>query len=197
MLTMRSVLIAALIVGSVIAGSVAGATVIGASSEPRESHGAVEPGGLAGVRGSDTIEHVKPDPGGEGREWAVTVFRAKNGQTCAAPGRKQGTRVGQIAPDGSFVPYPIEDGATCVDLRGVPAGAQVTSTPSEGRTTVHGIAGPKVRQISLTVNGETRELAIGPRGAFFAVLGPEADPESLNVSATLEDGSVVMLIGRR
>lgn len=170
------------------------ASVIGSDDSPVQSHGVLEAGGLAGVAGTESIEHVRPDPQSRGREWAVTVFKAKNGQTCVAPGRKQGNKAGDVTPDGRFVPYPIEDGGSCTDLSRVPAGAQITSTPSEGRTTVHGIAGPKVRQITLTVNGEARELDIGPRGVFFAVLGPEVTRESLKLSATLKDGSVVTLL---
>ena len=63
----------------------------------------------------------------------------------------------------------------------------------ENRTTVHGVAGPKVRQITLTIGGVSQELAIGRRGAFFAVLDGLFTPDDLELSATLKDGSVVRL----
>lgn len=190
----RSVLLPTALLACTIVGFTA-ATVIGASDPAPQPHGILEPGQLAGIAGTDAIERTAADPKATGRDWAVTAFKAKNGQTCVAAGRKQGDKVGVNAKDGSFVPYPIEDGATCVDLGVVPAGAQMTSSPSEGRTTIHGVAGPKVRQINLSVNNISSELATGPRGAFLAVFGPEVDPATVKVSATLKNGSVVALLG--
>ena len=169
---------------------------------PQPPHGELQPGGLAGVRGTDSIERVTRDPSGKGRDWAVTVFKAKNGQDCVAPGRKVGQQVGDVAPDGSFTPYPIEDGATCADLSAVPAGVQVTTDMrGEPRTMVYGLAGPKVRSISIGVDGTKEDVSLGPRGAFLRVLGPEIQPPAsgrppaVSVTATLKDGSVVPLLG--
>lgn len=190
---MRRALVPAALITLLIGGFTA-ASVIGSDDPPAQTHGVLEPGGLAGVTGSDDVDHVKRDPQGKGREWAVTVFKAKNGQTCVEPGRKQGAKVGDVAPDGRFVPYPIEDGGSCTDLSMVPAGASITRRLTENRTTVHGIAGPKVRQITLTVDGASQELAIGRRGAFFTVLDGLLTPDDVELSATLKDGSVVALL---
>ena len=128
--------------------------------------------------------------GAAAREWAVTVFKSKGGPTCVARGRKQGSQVGEVGSDGKFGAYPIEDGATCVDLDAVPAGVQITeSKVGDHRVTVHGVAGPNVRSIDLAVNGVTKSLPLGPRGAFLSVLGPEVDPKALKVVAKLRDGS--------
>lgn len=189
----RAILPAALVV--LIIGGFTAASVIGSADPPAQPHGILEPGGLAGVPGSDDVDHVKPDPQGKGRQWAVTVFKAKNGQTCVEPGRKQGNEVGNVKPDGDFAPYPIEDGGTCVDLSVVPAGAAISGRLTENRTTVHGVAGPKVRQITLTIDGASQELAIGRRGAFFAVFDGLLSRDDVAVTATLKDDSVVRLIG--
>lgn len=192
---MRRALIPAACIALILGGFTA-ASVIGSDDPPAQSHGILEPGGLAGVAGSDTVEHVKPDPQGKGREWAVTVFQAKNGQTCVEPGRKQGNKAGDFTPDGSsFRPYPIEEGGSCTNLSVTPAGAQVTRRLDENRTTVHGVAGPKVRQITLTIGGDSQDLAIGRRGAFFAVLDGLLTPDDLELTATLKDDSVVRLFG--
>lgn len=191
---MRQGLISAALIALVVGGFTA-ASVIGSDNPPAQSQGVLDPGGLAGVVGSDSVDHVKRDPKGKGPEWAVTVFRAKNGQTCVEPGRKQGNKAGDLAPDGRFMPYPIEDGGSCTDLSVAPAGASIGRQLNENRTTVFGIAGPKVRQITLTIGGASQELAIGRRGAFFAVMEGLFTPDDLDVSATLKDGSVVSLFG--
>jgi len=162
-------------------------------------HGVLEPGQLAGVRGSESVEQVTRDPRGEGQDWGITVFKSKGGQTCVARGRKVGKKVGEVDPDGRFTEYPIEDGATCVDLTVAPAGAQVTTDTRIGRTTVHGLAGPTVKAISVTANGVTEPVLIGPRGGFLHVLGPEILAPSdgrlrVQVTATLKDGSTLSLI---
>ena len=114
----RAILPAALIALAI--GGFTAASVIGSNDPPAQPHGILDAGGLAGVAGSDAVDHVKRDPQGKGPEWAVTVFRAKNGQTCVEPGRKQGNRSGDFTPDGRFVPYPIEDGGSCTDLSASP-----------------------------------------------------------------------------
>lgn len=165
------------------------ATVIGAAGAPPPVVESV------GKPGTDSIDQVVRDPKGKERDWAVTAFAAKDGRACVASGRKEGAKVSNVNPDDTFTPYPIEDGATCVDLGQVPAGVQVTWSPDA--TTVHGLAGPNVRSISLTVSGASRDLPLGPRRAFLAVLGPEAGLESLKVTATMKDGSFVTLIEPR
>lgn len=190
----RAILPAALIALAI--GGFTTASVIGSDDPPAQPpHGILDAGGLAGVAGSDAVDLVKTDPQGKGPEWAVTVFRAKNGQTCVEPGRMQGNKAGDFTPDGRrFVPYPIEEGGSCTDLSAVPAGVQITRRLNENRTTVHGVAGPKVRQITLTIGGASHELAIGRSGAFFTVLDGLLTPDDIDVSATLKDGSVVALL---
>jgi len=193
-MTMRRSLLPIGLILCIIAGFTA-ATVIGADVPPQAHVGILEAGNLAGIAGTESVEQIKADPKGKGRDWGVKVFKARNGQTCVAPGRKQGNTVGEVSKDGSIVPYPIEDGGSCTDLSMTPAGVQITSTPSENRTTVHGVAGPKVSQIILTINGEAQELAIGHRGVFFTVLDGLFTPADLKVSAKLNDESEVVLLG--
>src|ERR1044072_8484964 len=190
----RKIVPALLVVACVPAG-VGISNVLGAGEPAPPWDGIPPTGDLAGVPGTDTLEATVADPKVKGRDWAVTVFRSKGGQTCVARGRKQGDQVGEVGPDGRFGAYPIEDGATCVDLNVVPAGVQITeSKVGDRRVTVHGVAGPKVTSISLTVNGVTEDLPLGPRKAFLAVLGPEVNPKSLKVVAKLKDGSETVLL---
>lgn len=188
----RRIVITAAASALCVAGAAA-ATVLGGTGTPVPSHGVLEPGGLAGVRGSDSVDRVVRDA--RGRDWGVTVFKAKNGQTCAARGRLVGGKVGTINPrTGEFAAYPIEDGASCGDLSEIPAGVQV-GFDAGGPTTVHGIAGPTVRTVTVTVGGETRELPLGPRGGFLAILPEGTAIEAVKVTATLKDESVVQLFG--
>lgn len=189
----RWILVAAVLVALSVAGAGA-AAITGAPDVPR--HGVLEAGGEAGVRGSESIEQVTRDPltsasKGTGRDWALTVFRAKNGSTCAAPSRKVGSKAGSLNADGSVTPYPIEDGATCVDLRAQPAGVQMTKGP-EG-TTIHGLAGPTIKSISVVVNGTSRAVSVGPRGAFLAVLG-DVEFTAVKVTAVTQSGETLTLL---
>jgi len=192
-MTRRSKIIATAATVACVPVGFAGATaVVGTPVTPRAGV-VTDAGGYAGVAGSESIERVTPDlaAGGTGKPWALTVFKAHNGQTCAAPGRKQGNAVGSVNPDGSVTPYPIEDSATCVDLRDTPAGVQVTSG-QEG-TSVHGIAGRRVRRIIITFNGTRRAVRIGRRGAFLAVLGA-VEFDAVGVTAIMRDGRRVVLL---
>src|ERR1044072_9524203 len=152
----RRTLATAVILACLPVGFIA-ATAISAPGVPEpRPHGVAASGNESGVRGSESFEQVTRDPvtsasRGTGAEWALTVFRAKNGAMCAAPGRKKGSKVGSINPDGTVTPYPIEDGATCVDLRVDPASVQVTKG-QDGTTTVHGLAGPRIESVGVVVN---------------------------------------------
>ena len=175
----------------------AGAAIVNSPSPP-EPPSVVAVGEEAGVRGTESIDQVTRDPvnsasKGTGRDWAVTVFKARNGSTCAAPGRKEGNVVGSVGDKaGSPIkPYPIEEGASCADLRVTTALAAITDSNASGSpgTTVHGVAGPKVRSVTITVKGVSRDLALSPRGAFLAVLGPDVSITDVTVEATLKDGT--------
>lgn len=179
----------------------AGAAIVN-SPTPPEPPGVLAVGEEAGVRGTESIERVTRDPinsatRGTGREWAVTVFKARNGRTCAAPGRKQGNVVGTVGDKagGAIKAYPIEDGATCADLNVTTAVLQITDSKAGDSpgTVVHGVAGPKVQGLTLTVKGVARDLALSPRRAFLAVLGPEVSITDVKVVATLKNGTQEVL----
>ena len=53
----------------------------------------------------------------------------------------------------------------------------------------HGVAGPKVQSLTLTVKGVARDLALSPRRAFLAVLGPDVSITDVKVVATLKNGT--------
>lgn len=159
------------------------------------AHAGVNGDHLSGRAGSDTIESQQADPTQRGAPgWGVVVFTAKNGQTCAAPGRLGNGALGQLREDGSVMPYPIENGASCINFADAPAGAQV-STGRYGRTVVHGLAGPTIASVTLKTPSATRMLPIGPRGSFLAVLANAEPPSALTVTVKLKDGSAKTLLG--
>jgi hypothetical protein len=85
----------------------------------------------------------------------------------------------------------IEEGASCADLRKTTALAGIADSNASGAlgTTVFGVAGPKVRSITITVKGVARDLALSRRGAFLAVLGPDVGILDVTIVATLKDGT--------
>jgi hypothetical protein len=172
-----------------------GATVLGAAGEP--SPASEGPADLSGRPGSDALANQQPDPLGEGPDWALTVFTAANGQRCAAAGRVVDGKVGLLRSDGSFVPYSISEGATCVDLDAVPAGVQVAmGAQGDARTVIHGIAGPQVETIVVGTPERSFEPEIGDRGSYLAVLDPaRAKIGEVTVRARLHDGRTLTLYG--
>ncbi|HEX2084690.1 MAG TPA: hypothetical protein VHF89_03335 [Solirubrobacteraceae bacterium] len=144
--------------------------------------------------GTDSTEGRVPDPLGEGPPWSVVVFRSRDGRTCTAVGRNVRGRVGAIN-DGEFHEYPIHEGASCMDLTKIPAGATVGSgAEPHVRTTVHGLAGPDVERIVLTTPEGTRDLPIVRRGAFLAVLEPSVEIPDVEVVAILKSGRELKLL---
>jgi hypothetical protein len=174
----------------------AAATVLGAGSDPVGRQGGTLAQDLAGAPGSESLDATYPDPAQKRKDWGVVVFTARDGQTCAAAGRTAAGKVGTLRPDGSVEPYPIEDGASCVDLKVVPAGAQVTmGTGVDARTIIHGIAGPEVTSVTLKTPSGIRDLPIGPRGSFLAVLTANTRFDEVEVTAQLRTGEVRKLLG--
>ncbi len=77
--------------------------------------------------------------------------------------------------------------------RFVPGSGEGSGYPwgnAPARTLVYGIATPRVRSLSLSGDGGSREVAIDRRGgAFLAVLDGHVDPRTLTLVARLADGS--------
>ncbi|HEV3001562.1 MAG TPA: hypothetical protein VGW75_12545 [Solirubrobacteraceae bacterium] len=194
---MRRTIIALVTLALCVAGGFATATVLGAGADGSP---APKPAGgldLGAKPGSDSVESRQADPAGRGPDWGVVVFTARNGHACAAAGPIAGGRVGARRRDGTIAPYPIDEGASCVDLDAVPAGAQVTmGTGAGARTVVHGVAGPDVASVTLTTPQGARDLRIGPRGSFLAVLdAADAALGDVKLSARLHSGASRQLLG--
>ena len=193
----------------------AGAAIVN-SPTPPEPPGVLAVGEEAGVRGTESIERVTRDPinsatrrGRKGGEPAANgpsrcsrpatggraPRRAASKATWSGPSATAGRdRVGDKA-GGAIKAYPIEDGATCADLNVTTAVLQITDSKAGDSpgTVVHGVAGPKVQGLTLTVKGVARDLALSPRRAFLAVLGPEVSITDVKVVATLKNGTQEVL----
>lgn len=189
-------LVVILAVGGLAIAAVAAVGAVGGDRASRDEQRppAADPyAGLGAEPGTDSVEGREPHPRG-GAPWSVVVFRSKDGRTCAAAGRNVDGRVGAIN-EGRFSAYPIREGASCVNLDSVPAGAQITTNVgAEKNTVVHGIAGPDVAAIEISARGTTDEPAIGQRGGFVAVLPQDIAITELDVVARLTSGERVPLL---
>jgi hypothetical protein len=173
------------------AAGIAGADVV-ASDQPAEI-AAPDP---APVSGSESIDAHTPDPAG-GEPWAVRTYRLASGQTCADFGRDVGGELGLIDAAGSFHGRrPRDAGGNCGDPEA--AGALLlaatfyaddptTDGQEPARTIVHGVAGSRVKTVSVEWPDGERQLELAVQGAFISVY--PGGVERVPVTVGYRDGS--------
>jgi hypothetical protein len=176
---MRSISRAVLTLVVVVAAAVAGtltATALGLGAGPDEV-AAPDP---RIVPGSDSIESRAADPAG-GPPWAGRVYLSQGGQICADFGREIDGRIGLVDAAGSFHERrPDDAGGNCGDPNAA-LGLMLavdyypddptTSGVEAARTVVHGVAGTRVRTISVRWPTGDEALEVSRRGAFISVYG--------------------------
>jgi hypothetical protein len=118
--------------------------------------------------GSEEIAVRAQDPSG-GPAWAVAVYDAKNGQQCALAGRERGGVLGLQVSRDEFRPFANGTTGMCARLNGSRV-VFTTANPRDmfPRSVVYGRAGPGIKAVRITVDGQTQVAPVGS-GAFLAV----------------------------
>jgi hypothetical protein len=133
--------------------------------------------------GTSTVEPLRAsDPGG-GAAWALRVSRSRTGLVCGTVGQARGAGFGLVGLDGRF--RDLADSA--VDGCGHPPliGARVFDArrSADVRTVVNGVAGERLRGVTVTAAGRRRTLPVGPGGTFLLAL--RGYPEDIGIDVRL------------
>jgi hypothetical protein len=136
---------------------------------------------LAGTAKVSTVRAADP---GTGLPWTVRVARSKTGFTCTTVGQVRDGVFGLTGLDGVFRRLPGELSDAC-GQGGTLTGARVLAAdkPADVRSIVYGVAGAKLRGVTLEAATGNRALRIGPDGTFVAAL--RGYPEDNAVAVTL------------
>lgn len=133
------------------------------------------------------------DPEAGAPAWTIRVARSQTGLLCSTVGQVVDGRFGLVGLDGHF--RVLDDGVSdsCgAERPGATSliGARVFDADRrrDVRTVVSGVAGPRLRAVSVDVRGRTRSVPVDRvRGAFVLVL--RGYPEDLAIRATLRFAS--------
>ncbi len=179
--------LAALVVLSAAAASASatllalrGAVIPAPRATPLEQTPAPGTGRLAGFSVAD------PRPG-EPR-WTMRLATSRTGLLCSTVGQLVGGQFGIVGLDGRFRRLSPEAADACSIVRAGAtslAGARVfdAARPADLRTVVSGVAGDRLRAVSLDAAGRTRRVAVHNGGTFLAVLA--GLPEDLAIVVRL------------
>lgn len=146
------------------------------------------------VRGTETLEARVAHPNG-GPALAVRVYRNRRGSLCPVVGREVGGKIGSVLKDGEFRELREEEGGgSCADVTAAPYfGVQISTTfdhPATDEveptvTTVHGVAGSKVKSVAVQAPDGRQTLRLSQRRSFLAVFPGEV---KVPVIVTYDEG---------
>jgi hypothetical protein len=161
----RRAAIIAIAIAVALAGVAGAARLIGIGEPVKDTK---NPPARLRPTGSPEIAVRAQDPSG-GPAWAVAVYDAQNGQQCALAGRERGGVLGLQVSRDEFRPFAAGTTGMCARLNGSRV-AFTTAHPRDmfPRSVVYGRAGPGIKAVRITVDGDTQVAPVGS-GAFLAV----------------------------
>lgn len=125
---------------------------------------------------------------------AVRLYRSKTGLLCPDAGRVQEGEFGGVDQNGDFRRLELTSSGSCFDQGTTPVGFVVrhraTTAGTPASTTLFGAA-PEATSVSVTIGGETRELALGTAGAFVEAVDPD-QLAGATLTATMNDGRTLI-----
>lgn len=127
------------------------------------------------------------DPG-RGPTWALRTARTRDGLMCTTVGQVVGGRFGLVGLDGRFrvADVGVVDGCGRVSGSSRPLiGVRIFDARrrADVRSVVNGIGGPRLRSVTVLVNGRRRRLPVRAGGVFLIAL--RGYPEDLAVRVAL------------
>jgi hypothetical protein len=109
--------------------------------------------------------------------WGVTVYKSRDGQTCALAGRVRGVTLGELR-GGTFHPYARGRAGVCGRLDGKAGHFQDTLSGAD-RTVVYGRVRPGVPRMVAIAGGKRYTARTGKGGAFMFVFKGRAAVSSV------------------
>ncbi len=161
----RRAAIIAIAIAVALAGVAGAARLIGVGEPVKDTKGT--PARLRPTTQAEIAVRAQ-DPSG-GPAWAAAVYVAKDGQECALAGRERGGVLGLQVSRDEFRPFAAGTTGMCARLNGSRV-AFTTARPRDmfPRSLVYGRAGPGIKAVRITVDGQTQVAPVGS-GAFLAV----------------------------
>jgi hypothetical protein len=136
------------------------------------------------LAGTARVSSVRAADPGHGLPWTVRVARSKTGFTCTTVGQVSDGVFGLTGLDGVFRRLPGELSDAC-GQGGTLTGARVLAAAKTAnvRSIVYGVAGEKLRAVTLTTTAGDRPLEVGAGGTYVAAL--RGYPEDSGAAVTL------------
>ena len=148
------------------------------------------------VTGSATVSELRAaDPTKNTPAWTIRTARTADGLVCSTVGQVVDGDFGLVGGDGRF--RVAAEGA--VDGCGLQrkdasavAGARIfyARQRSEVRTVVNGVAGKSLKQVTVTVRGQTRSVTHDSDGRFVLAIAGYPEDLALSVRLTFDSGHV-------
>lgn len=127
--------------------------------------------------------------------WTMRLARSHTGLLCSTVGQLVGGEFGIVGLDGRFRRLPVGAADACSVQRANAAslvGARIFDArrSTDVRTVVSGVAGQRLRSVSVQAAGRSRPVRVGDGGTFLAVLVGLPEDLAIGVRLRFADGHV-------
>ncbi len=135
------------------------------------------------------------DPRGDSTRWTMRLATSRTGLLCSTVGQLAGGELGIVGLDGRWRRLSPEAADACSIVRPNASslvGARIFDARRQAgvRTIVSGVAGERLRGVTVTAAGSTRRVAVHAGGTFLAVLAGLPEDLGLDVRLRFADGHV-------
>ncbi len=135
------------------------------------------------------------DPRGGTTRWTMRLATGRTGLLCSTVGQLAGGAFGIVGLDGRFRALAPEAADACSIVRTNASslvGARIFDAPrpADVRTVVSGVAGDRLRAVTVGAAGRTHRVAVHDGGTFMAVFAGLPEDLALDVRLRFADGHV-------
>lgn len=165
-----------------------GSVIPAPRATPPEQTPAPGTGRLAGFTVADPRERSRT-------QWTMRLATSRTGLLCSTVGQLVGGQFGIVGLDRRFRRLSPEAADACSIVRSNASslvGARIfdAARPADVRTVVSGVAGDRLRAVTVTAAGRTQRVAVHEGGTFMAVFVGLPEDLALDVRLRFADGHV-------
>lgn len=156
---------------------------------------ATPPEQLPAARSGRLVGYSVADPRPGEPRWTLRLATSRTGLLCSTVGQVVGGRFGIVGLDDRFRRLSPRAADACSIVRSNTAslvGARVFDAPRQAdvRTVVSGVAGRRLRSVTVEAAGRTRRVPVHKGGTFLSVLAGLPEDLAIRVSLRFADGHV-------